>query len=75
MGQNALIGNVSGDDLLRYGLSLPISVANVGMDGFAPLESCANVAKEPVISEKEARKIEIKLNFDPKVIKLPYYTG
>jgi aryl-alcohol dehydrogenase-like predicted oxidoreductase len=75
MGQNALIGNVSGDDLLRYGLSLPISVANVGMDGFAPLESCANVAKEPVISEMEARKIEIKLNFDPKVIKLPYYTG
>jgi uncharacterized protein len=75
MGQNALIGNVSGDDLLRYGLSLPISVANVGMDGFAPLESCVEVGKEPLLSEKEARKIELKLNFDPKVTKLPYFTG
>jgi aryl-alcohol dehydrogenase-like predicted oxidoreductase len=75
MGQNALIGNVSGDELLRYGLSLPISVANVGMDGFAPLESCVEVGKEPLLSEKEARKIELKLNFDPKVTKLPYFTG
>jgi aryl-alcohol dehydrogenase-like predicted oxidoreductase len=75
MGQNALIGNVSGDDLLRYGLSLPISVANVGMDGFAPLESCVEVGKEPVLSEKEAGKIELKLNFDPKVTRLPYFTG
>jgi uncharacterized protein len=75
MGQNALIGNVSGDDLLRFGLSLPISVANVGMDGFSPLESCVEVGKEPVISEKEAKKIELKLNFDPKVTKLPYFTG
>lgn len=75
MGQNALIGNVSGDDLLRYGLSLPISVANIGMDGFAPLESCVEVGKEPLLSEKEAKKIELKLNFDPKVTKLPYFTG
>jgi aryl-alcohol dehydrogenase-like predicted oxidoreductase len=75
MGQNALIGNVSGDDLLRYGLSLPISVANVGMDGFSPLESCVEVGKEPLLSEKEAKKIELKLNFDPKVTKLPYFTG
>jgi len=75
MGQNALIGNVSGDDLLRYGLSLPISVANVGMDGFSPLESCVEVGKELLISEKEARKIVLKLNFDPKVTRLPYFTG
>lgn len=75
MGQNALIGNVSGDDLLRYGLSLPISVANVGMDGFSPLESCVEVGKEPLLSEKEAGKIVLKLNFDPKVTKLPYFTG
>jgi uncharacterized protein len=75
MGQNALIGNVSGDELLRYGLTLPISVANVGMDGFAPLESCVEVGKEPVLSAKEAREIELKLNFDPKVTKLPYFTG
>jgi hypothetical protein len=75
MGQNALIGNVSGDDLLRYGLSLPISVANVGMDGFSPLESCVEVGKEPFLSEKEAKKIELKLNFDPKVTRLPYFTG
>jgi aryl-alcohol dehydrogenase-like predicted oxidoreductase len=75
MGQNALIGNVSGDDLLRYGLSLPISVANIGMDGFSPLESCVEVGKEPLLSEKEAEKIVLKLNFDPEVTKLPYFTG
>jgi uncharacterized protein len=75
MGQNALIGNVSGDDLLRYGLSLPISVANVGMDGFSPLESCVEVGKETLLSEEEAKKIELKLNFDPKITKLPYFTG
>ena len=75
MGQNALIGNVTGDDLLRYALSLPISVANVGMDGFAPLESCVEVGKEPLISKKEAQDIELRLNFDPKVARLPYFTG
>lgn len=75
MGQNALIGNVSGNDLLRYALSLPISVANVGMDGFTPLDSCVSVGKEPLISEAEAEQIHLKLNFDPKVTKLPYYTG
>jgi len=75
MGQNALIGNVSGNDLLRYALTLPISVANVGIDGFAPLESCVEVGKEAIISEAEAEKIRLKLNFDPKVTRLPYYTG
>jgi uncharacterized protein len=75
MGQNALIGNVSGDDLLRFALTLPISVANVGIDGYAPLESCVDVGKEPLISEAAAREIHVKLNFDPKVTRLPYFTG
>jgi aryl-alcohol dehydrogenase-like predicted oxidoreductase len=75
MGQNALIGNISGDDLLRYALSLPISVANVGMDGFASIESCVEVGKEPLLSESEAKQIQVKLNFDPKVTRLPYFTG
>jgi aryl-alcohol dehydrogenase-like predicted oxidoreductase len=75
MGQNALIGNVSGDDLLRYALSLPISVANVGIDGFAPLESCVEVGKEPLLSEANAEKIHERLNFDPKVTRLPYFAG
>ena len=75
MGQNALIGNVTGDDLLRYALTLPFSVANVGMDGFAPLESCVEVAKEPLLSAAEAEKIRVKLNFDPAVTKLPYFVG
>ncbi len=75
MGQNALIGNVSGDDLLRFVLSLPVSLANVGMDGYSPLESCVEVGKEPVLSEENARKIQVKLNFNPKVTRLPYFTG
>ncbi len=75
MGQNALIGNVTGDDLLRYSLTLPFTVANVGMDGFAPLESCVEVAKEPLLTASEAEKIRIKLNFDPKVTRLPYFVG
>jgi len=75
MGQNALIGNVSGNDLLRFALTLPVSVANVGIDGFAPLESCVEVGKEPLISQAEAEKIHQKLNFDPNVTRLPYYTG
>jgi aryl-alcohol dehydrogenase-like predicted oxidoreductase len=75
MGQNALIGNVTGDDLLRYALSLPISVANVGMDGFPALESCISVGKERLLSQSKAEKIHLKLNFDPKTTRLPYYTG
>lgn len=74
MGQNVLIGNVSGNDLLRYALTLPISVANVGIDNFAALESCVEVVREPVITLDEAEKIRQKLNFDPKVTRLPYYS-
>lgn len=75
MGQNALIGKVSGDDLLRYVLTLPVSVTNIGIDNFAALESCVEVARQTVISEAEAKKILQKLDFDPKVTKLPYFTG
>lgn len=75
MGQNALIGNVSGNDLLRFVLSLPVTVANVGMDGFAPLESCVEIGKRPIISAREAEEIVKNLNFDPKVTRLPYFTG
>lgn len=74
MGQNALIGNVSGDDLLRYVLSLPVTVANVGMDGFSPLESCTEVGREPLLAGKDAREIVRKLDFDPKITKLPYFS-
>jgi len=75
MGQNALIGNVSGNDLLRFALSLPVTVANVGMDGFAPLESCVEIGKRPIISAREAEEIVKNLDFDPKVTRLPYFTG
>jgi hypothetical protein len=74
MGQNALIGNVSGDDLLRYAMTLPISVLNVGMDNFAALESCVEVTRQPVISDTEATKILQRLNFDPKITRLPYFS-
>ena len=74
MGQNALIGSVSGDDLLRYALTLPVSVLNVGMDNFAALESCTEVTRQPVISETDAKKILQKLNFDPAITKLPYFS-
>ncbi len=74
MGQNVLIGNVSGDDLLRYAMTLPVSVLNVGMDNFAALESCVEVIRQPVISEAEAKEIREKLNFDPKVTRLPYFS-
>jgi len=75
LGQNALIGNVSGDDLVRFALSLPISVANIGMDGFSPILANTNIGREPAINEDEAKKIQIKLDFNPKVTRLPYFTG
>jgi predicted aldo/keto reductase-like oxidoreductase len=74
MGQNALIGNVSGDDLLRYAMTLPISVLNVGLDNFASLESCTEVVRQPVISAADAEMIRKKLNFDPEKTKLPYFS-
>lgn len=72
-GQNKLIGNVSGQDLVRYNLSLPVAVVNVGMDGFGTLESCVRIAKESLISSKERDKIHDELAYDPEIHKLPYY--
>ena len=72
MGAGVLVGNVPGEDLLRYTLSLPISVAAVGMANFEILESCVKTAKAPVISENEAEQIHIKLNYNRKTHKLPY---
>lgn len=74
-GQNALIGlgGVRGGDLVRYALSLPISLASVGIDGYATLESCAEIGREPVISKEEAEKIHKQLGFDPKIHRLPYF--
>ena len=72
MGAGVLVGNVPGEDLLRYTLSLPISVAAVGMANFEILESCVKTAKAPVISEKEAEQIHKKLNYNRKTHKLPY---
>jgi aryl-alcohol dehydrogenase-like predicted oxidoreductase len=74
MGQNVLVGNVTGDDLLRYAMTLPVSVLNVGMDNFPALESCVDVIRRPVISDAEASSIKKKLNFDPAVTKLPYFS-
>ncbi|MCF6271249.1 MAG: aldo/keto reductase [Melioribacteraceae bacterium] len=72
-GQNALIGKVSGKDLVHYSLSLPgVAVANVGIDGFATLESCVNVAKAPLLSEEERNKLQIKLYGDSNKEKLGY---
>jgi hypothetical protein len=45
------------------------------MDGFAPLESCVEIGKEPLLTEKKAGEIVKRLNFDPKVTRLPYFTG
>ena len=74
MGQNVLIGNVSGNDLLRYAMTLPVSVLNVGMDNFASLEACTDIVRQPVISDGDAAAIRKKLNFDPAVTKLPYFS-
>jgi uncharacterized protein len=75
LGQNALIGNVTGDELIRYTLSLPIAVANVGIDGWPALESTIAVGREPVITAAEREAINKKLNFDPKLYRLPYFVG
>lgn len=76
-GQNALVGlgGVTGKDLVRYVLSLPISVANVGMEGLGTLESCVDIAKEPLIDQEERDRIFKQLAFDPNVTTLPYYRG
>jgi aryl-alcohol dehydrogenase-like predicted oxidoreductase len=75
LGQNALIGNVTGDDLIRYVLSLPVSVANVGIDGWPALESTVAVAREPLLTKEGRDQIHTNLKFDPKAVSLPYYVG
>ena len=76
LGQNALIGNVSGDELVRYTLSLPgLSVANVGIDGWPALESTIAVAKMPLITKEQREEIHTRLAFVPGKVRLPYFTG
>jgi hypothetical protein len=73
-GQNRLIGNVSGQDLLRYTLSLPVvTLANVGMDGFGTLESCVAVAKEQPLSDEQRQAIHVALNYKPETHRLAYF--
>ena len=74
-GASALIGNIPGRDLIRYALSLPISVVNIGIEGFGTLESCVEIANERMISSEERDEIHRKLAFDPKIHRLPYFQG
>jgi hypothetical protein len=72
-GQNRLIGDVNGQDLLRYTLSLPVvALANVGMDGFGTLESCVAIAKEPQISATQRKEIFARLAYSPEKHRLAY---
>ena len=72
-GQNTLIGKVSGRDLLHYALSLPeVVVANVGMDGYATLESCVETAKLPPIPMEQRSFIQTQLAADASKGPLAY---
>lgn len=72
-GQNSLIGQVSGRDLVHYALSLPeVTLANVGMDGYATLESCVEMAKAPSLSLAQRTLIQNKLGKDTGKDKLAY---
>jgi aryl-alcohol dehydrogenase-like predicted oxidoreductase len=76
LGQNMLIGNVTGNDLIRYTLSLPgLAVANVGIDGWPALEATIGVAKEPLITQAQREKINADLKFDHTKVRLPYFVG
>jgi uncharacterized protein len=76
LGQNMLIGNVTGNDLIRYTLSLPgVAVANVGIDGWPALEATVGVAKEPLITKEQREKINADLKFDHTKVRLPYFVG
>lgn len=74
-GQNALIGNVTGAELVHYALSMPVTAASIGMDGFATLESCAEISKRPALTNEQMKDVEKRLAFDPKKVRLPYFTG
>lgn len=72
-GQNALIGKVSGEDLLHYTLSMPeVAVANVGMDGYATLESCVETARLPTLPMDQRRFIQTQLAADTSKSNLAY---
>ncbi len=72
-GQNGLIGRVSGRDLVHYSLSLPeVTVANVGMDGYATLESCVEMAKQPPLSLARRKSMQEQLAQDTDKDKLAY---
>lgn len=71
-GQNSLIGQVKGQDLVKYSLSLPVAVVNVGMNGFGTLESCVEIAKEALISPQKRDIINQKLAYNPPIHKLTY---
>jgi aryl-alcohol dehydrogenase-like predicted oxidoreductase len=74
-GQNALIGNVTGADLCHYALSLPVTAVDIGVDGYATLESCARIAHEPPLTTAQMDEIHKRLAFDPTKVRLPYYQG
>ena len=73
LGASALIGNVNGDDLVRYALSLPVAVVNVGMYGWGSLESSAAVGRESIISKDKRDNMHTQLAYSPKTHKLPYF--
>jgi len=70
---NRLIGKISGQDLVRYTLSLPVHVANIGIEGFGTLESCVELAKERHLSNTECEKLQEKLEYTPESYNIPYH--
>lgn len=70
---NSLIGEVSGQDLVRYVLGLPVHVLNIGMDGFGTLESCVELAKEDPISQTQREDIRGRLAYSPELYDIPYH--
>ena len=70
---NSLIGKISGQDLVRYSLSLPVHVVNIGIEGFGTLESCVNLAKENLLSNSGRDKLNKKLAYSPESYKIPYH--
>lgn len=70
---NSLIGKISGQELVRYTLSLPVHVVNIGIDGFGTLESCVKLAKEKPLSSAERNKLNKKLAYSPESYNIPYH--
>jgi aryl-alcohol dehydrogenase-like predicted oxidoreductase len=70
---NSLIGEVSGQDLVRYVLGLPVHVLNIGIGGFGTLESCVELAKEEPVSETQRKEIHDRLAYAPERYDIPYH--